>query len=306
MTSTRKIFVDSKDRVSGTSTDFQVRLQNPVEGVTGMILADMIMPVTMYNINSVNNTFYFSERIYNVIESGYSDYYDDGSNQFTVTVSAGNYSVSELMSALKTAVDNEITPAYCTITYSSATSKFTFTVTDNGANLWNYSDDAGIFGVFNLWDEATFEHYHPNKLFRNSLNYVMGFYEYTIPLLAVHMTGGNVPYYQDTEPSFTSSHLHNVLSEPYLYLLCQQVHGAESTSDNNSFRNILHKVPITSYYMEVQFSSSSFHQQPVEVVNPNFGSLDFRLVDSLNRTVDLYGGEFSFSISIFYNENNED
>lgn len=80
--------VDSKFRLAGgTSSDFHYRIElNPAKTYTRITVAQIVLPVTFYQITTQNNTFKLTE----------------GVNQYTVTMPVGNYNIESLKSQLQT------------------------------------------------------------------------------------------------------------------------------------------------------------------------------------------------------------
>jgi len=131
------ILVDSKDRRSGISksnTDFHYFLVNGSGGNGRPIsfekrsrakqyfirLENIRIPVSFYSIASDNNTFTFDE--------------STGNSDVTVTVSAGNYTIDELIAEVETQMDSGGTNDY-TLTYDEITQKVTIASDGAGGNF---------------------------------------------------------------------------------------------------------------------------------------------------------------------------
>ena len=82
------LLLNSKDRSSGTATDCVFHLnENDLHESHSVMLKDIIIPNTMYNIRSTNNTLD----------------YDIGGVAKSVNIPVGSYSIAELVTALNTA-----------------------------------------------------------------------------------------------------------------------------------------------------------------------------------------------------------
>lgn len=106
--------VDSSTRTSGTSSNFQVKIDLPVDNkYNRVIMLSAIIPKSYYVIRSGYNTFILRE----------------GANYFTITIPVGNYSIAELIITLNTLLNavSGIGQEYV-VTYSKLTGKLTFTI----------------------------------------------------------------------------------------------------------------------------------------------------------------------------------
>lgn len=108
--------IDSKDRTNYSQTsanNFRVDLGNPVPGrIVAYGLKSVVCPRTLYNIPATRNTFTFF----------------DGAGNFTVTVPAGNYTMTELLTEIQTLL-NGLSAFVFTLTYSSISGKVTWSTT---------------------------------------------------------------------------------------------------------------------------------------------------------------------------------
>ena len=88
-----------------------------------------LIPYSFYNINSSNNTLFYSV---------------GGINLITLTIPIGNYNVNSLLSVLKTNISSAFT-----ITYDNIKNKFTFTHTTNDFMFMSSSTCLQILGFNN-------------------------------------------------------------------------------------------------------------------------------------------------------------
>lgn len=108
------VTINSFDRANGSDSNFTVTLNGTFrEDFTQMALVNFICTNTFYNVDSTNNTFNFQENIGAVT---------------TATLAVGNYTLTDIITALETAMDAISANARTyTITSSSLTNKLTIT-----------------------------------------------------------------------------------------------------------------------------------------------------------------------------------
>lgn len=105
----RPVLVRSKDRLSGTSTNFRLNHYYPVSG--DYKVHNIQIPRTNFNVNSTNNKVYFI---------------DADAVAYTATIISGSYTSSTLPAALVAAMELVSAQTY-TVTFSSTTGKLTIT-----------------------------------------------------------------------------------------------------------------------------------------------------------------------------------
>lgn len=108
------IVINSKDKTSGTNTDFVVLFNDSsCQQVIKCLVRDVFVPNLFYNINENNNLLYFKQ---------------NAEPATFITVPVGQYNVDNLATTLKTLLDAKL--AFGTtvaITRDSITYKYTFT-----------------------------------------------------------------------------------------------------------------------------------------------------------------------------------
>ena len=112
----RQIFVDSRDRVSGTSTDFTIQLPENLSleaGHRGRI-DSLRVPLTVPTIDSTNNTI--------VVQVG--------GTQYTVTIPVGNYDGPTLSAVIQSLL-NATAPGAWTISYITNKIAMNWSCTNN-------------------------------------------------------------------------------------------------------------------------------------------------------------------------------
>jgi hypothetical protein len=109
-----ELYVDSCRYNYGTNNQFTILLDRALASVKNSKYIKAQIPRTFYGVNSFNNSFVFQEEV---------------GVAFTASVSAGNYTIAEFLTALKTAMDIASTNGRVyTLTHSSITNKITISI----------------------------------------------------------------------------------------------------------------------------------------------------------------------------------
>jgi len=116
------LHLNSKNGVSidGTSNTEEIRFDLPfkLEEIKGIKPLFCTVPMTQYNISSSNNVFEFVEQTGAVTDS--------------TTITPGNYTIDELVTALTTGMNASSSNGYTyTISYNTKTSKITISTSSN-------------------------------------------------------------------------------------------------------------------------------------------------------------------------------
>lgn len=130
------LLIDSRDRISGSSHDFKIQLKPALTSVKSIKLLSVGLPLTNYIVDSTNNKIYFN----------------DGTTDFTATLSNGVYDSDSILSAIKTAMEATGYGGVITVTYSDITLKFTITSTLNISLSWGTTENSAayLFGFNNV------------------------------------------------------------------------------------------------------------------------------------------------------------
>jgi hypothetical protein len=137
------LVIDSRDRVSGTSTNFQVKLNPAIFGVKSIKLVNVVMPNSIYNFTNSNNYLYIAET-------------GAGGGTVGILITPGCYTATQVATIIGQQLTSHSLLGYTyTCTYSTNTLKFTITSTGNFQMLMtsnnNYaSKPAGQILGFNL------------------------------------------------------------------------------------------------------------------------------------------------------------
>jgi hypothetical protein len=116
LTNSRLLRISSKDRSPQSNSRYDIEFNtndNDLHQIKRITLKSVVIPNTQYNINKYNNTLYFPTS-----HTATTDY----------VIKQGQYTTSELITAINTAVNAVISPAVLQITQDLADQKLTFTL----------------------------------------------------------------------------------------------------------------------------------------------------------------------------------
>lgn len=128
-----KIYFNSKDRISGTTTNLKYPLATTIPNVVSIAISNVRLPITYYNVTNKNNTLSIS------LTGG----------DYEVVVENKNYSATDLAATVKTTLGLAlpgVIGAGATVAYNSNTGKFTFSLV--GTNFKVMSSGLGSFMGF--------------------------------------------------------------------------------------------------------------------------------------------------------------
>lgn len=103
------VYVNSKNRSTGVAENFTINLVNPLRHIRYVEVVSAEIPYTYYNTTTLNNTIVWQ---------------DAGATTYAASVAPGNYTTSQFITALQTAMNAQM--AGFTITYLSQTYKLQF------------------------------------------------------------------------------------------------------------------------------------------------------------------------------------
>lgn len=108
----KRVLLDTRDKQTGSTTNepvFSLDVQSQLNGPYGFALKSAVIPNLVYPVNSSNNTFVFAE---------------GGGSNITSTLTAQNYTGTQLASELQTVLNADGGLVY-TVSYDSQTGKLT-------------------------------------------------------------------------------------------------------------------------------------------------------------------------------------
>lgn len=249
----KNIFFNSADRQSGSSHNFILKYDlRQFYKCDHYYISSLVMPFSYYVINSNNNQLVFLHPTV-------------GGGSTTITVTAGNYSASELVTSIQTSLD-AISAGAWTISYDTKTGKFSF------------STSATSFGL-----DATAS----NSILHN----LMGFDKTTYAASTATKTSTNVADLSGPKYIYLKS---NALAFKSQY---------EPISSNSALKNVILGIPVevnpfdTIVYKNYDDTSNT---KPYEREFPNI--IDIQLVDENNNEVNLNGCDFQFEIIAYFSD----
>lgn len=243
------IVINSEDRLnySGTtSTNFRIQVANPVKSrIVGYGLKSAIIPKTNYNIPAIRNEFEI----------------EDSVDTKVVTVPAGNYTMTELLTTIQGILNGFGVDTY-TLTYSSLTGKVTFTST---------------FATFIL---------NPNLIFQQgSVLYKLGFNPNTA--------------YTAVAGTLTAPNVADISGIKEVFIKIKQLTQYMSNTTNSSlnfkvdfggcFGSIVYFADEAKYHQYFNVS-----QDTIQAI----GFYDVSLVDIYGVPVDINGRDWSFVLQL--------
>lgn len=264
-------YIDSRNRISGTSTNFTYRIDLPPNNFNRVCLLQASIPKSWYLFDNTNNTFILRE---------IDQVSPFGTYNLTITVPVGNYTrinlASIVTSLLNTASDSisagPFTNTY-TVSYptSSQTNTNKFTYTSTSVSYERLKTASFIFSD-------------------NNCNIPFGFNE------------GTYPFSNGTSVIGTliSSNAINLASKTRLFLKSNLCPLANKQNLQEIFTNNVQDNGIVVYQQnEIDANSKLF--------NSNDDSLfSFQLCDRFGYVVDLNGLDMVFSIYLYtYDNTNE-
>lgn len=130
------LYLDSGHRTSGTTSNYTIRLDSPIDRVTSIEIISAEIPYTFYTVSNVNNTLLLS----------------DGTHMYTYNMPQGNYSVQNFTDTLSAGLDNAFAangiPAGFSATFSQMSYEFTIThKTQQFQLFYNGSTLASVIGL---------------------------------------------------------------------------------------------------------------------------------------------------------------
>lgn len=280
-TRSQTIYVDSRDRYYNNypnSNEYIVDLAYGFKDVISLELISADIPKTQYNVHSNNNTLYLNKT------NGASDAdLKVKSNYTAVTIDVGNYSSSDLVTALQTKI-RAFTGTNATVTLDAKTQKLSLGVL--GADFRIYLNDSVSSSTGATKLEPT----------SGSLANMLGF-------------SANTQYISASGASLAASGSINMNGENYIVLKIDNIDRTEGS--NNTFRGAFAKLSVAdkSYGDIKQLKVSDFGAKCIEVFNPYLGRLNKLKLSFYNHDGTLYdfnGAEhcLAFEVRTLYRNNN--
>lgn len=110
-----QLFVNSENRSSGTASNFKTRLNRGINNIESIKVRSVEIPNSFYPVNSNNNTIQFQDNV---------------PNTYSVTLTAGSYTASELLTEIETKMSASLA-GFTGGSFDDNTLKFTLTNSTN-------------------------------------------------------------------------------------------------------------------------------------------------------------------------------
>ena len=273
----KKVYIDSYYKVSGTSSDFTIDLPETVQLEDNMLcqIHEVSIPHSWYSIQKGVNDRLFID----VEHSGASPW----TARAMITLTEGNYSVSELAGHLQTIMNNYFNdPTYApqradtfAVSRSNPLNKIQISI--------NYNDTQ-----FQLLPDAnvlTFPSWFPDISGVDNINSI----NQILNNKTLTTNDFNNPYIS----GFID--LQRVKS---LYLHCNEISNFNQlTVAGNS--SIVKKINVSVPYLGITNDNELSSVDYVDVSGKILRRLHFRLTDHLNQVVNLNGVDISFTLTFF-------
>lgn len=237
----------SINRTSGTDSDFISYSDQNLPRYKEIRLHQFVMINGLYNVTDTNSGFYFT-----VADDA------DGTNavDYDFTLTNGYYDVNTIRAALKTGIENLISPLTVTITNLSSTGKFSFTLS-GGKYLRVNATSGGASSAPGL------------------LNLLLGFSRSSD---------------SDFDTVLIPGREYNMNRYANLYLLCDLVRNRGWLSATNDLSPQIGSIPIGSVGFQQQLVyEPAGNQEFIRIQDADINTVHFWLVDDQGNKVDLNG-----------------
>ena len=259
----RLINVDSRFRAnySDPTTDFSFKLEHPYKNLIRVRLASIEIPNTFYTFSQANkNTILGFQTTDSTAKSVI----------FKIQIPDGNYTATELITAIQ---QQFVTP---NTTYGTT---FTIQLIPNSRKVTITNNRSFIFDTGTTPDSQ-------KKWFYYGLGYYLGFPDkgYTIT---------SSPY------TITSSQCINTLGSPYLLLEVNDYYSVEQKTTQNYIQCLAKIIVNKDKYETIENNGSNMLSNDVIFPSPtDLSTIRVRLLDAYGNVVDLCGANFSFALEI--------
>jgi hypothetical protein len=281
--------VDSRFRSNygETSASFAYALPHPYKNVIRLRLASVEIPNTFYAFTEQNNSFTIKAR--DILSA---------TRLFTITISPGNYTAAELVTAIQAQFDSVLRDPYglfFTIALDPPTNKITITHTGiavypvTGPNPVP-SDSANPFDI-TFASLETFEYQYTNFGLGHNLGYRMPSY---------HVTNAVT-----TSPSPLTTYvlpaeaLINVNGANYLLLCVNDFQTVEHKTDKTYLQPLAKIIVRQQKNTVIYDDGASFMSNDIIFPSPqDVKHLIIKVLDPYGKVVDLNGAEISLTLEI--------
>lgn len=258
---TKQLFINSKDRTSGSasSSNFIYKLNRPVEHVHRIGVRRVILPFSYYVFNSNNNVITF----------------DEGGGDLTATITAGNYTKTELETEIKTRMDAAGGDTY---TVSINTNTYLLTISSTGTFELDFRTSTNAASAYDQlgFDDANYatagSHTSPNAV---NLNGPLALY-----IRSNELSGG-------TRGRFINQNVgSNIIFEITVTALPNEMILAQTAT------------PIMIEYVQDRHYTSGQHVNENSKFGRTIRDIDISLIDDSGDVVNLNGRNIIIELDI--------
>ena len=269
-----KVYIDSRlKRIeSNSDSDFWVELPETLEMEqnVGMIITDITIPSTWYNINTNNNNFYFRSFVPGQELVAYND--------FVITLEPQNYNLTELANALHALMNIAAGGEVYTVNERAQTGDIQFGSFQANLRTRILNDDELKTRVGGTWNGGYYDMNNLrtlNSMLRiNNLNNDARSIQFPINTVRTGLV--------DLNP------IHNV------YITSTKLSNY-STISLNGQRNVLKKLIVDATFGGMNTYDYAFVEEAINVSGLSIKLVDFQIRDVNSNIIDLNGSHVSFA-----------
>jgi hypothetical protein len=262
----KKVYIDTRYKTvdSNSDSDFFIELPLAVNIPDKCIcyIDDIVLPVSWTMIDNRNNKLYLGFKIGTAIA------------EETVTIPSGNYNGITFGKASEITINTVLNPfsTRVDITYDNINNKISILMTDERETVEGELEliiipDDEVASLFSI---------HPSEIL--SVNGVL------------MLKGASVIY-----PTIPKTFYLDMHTTRNLYLTSSSL-GSFNTISNFGLDSIIKKIPVRYNYNEMLFDGSEAGYDFLDISRSTLKRIDFKLLDSAGRVVNLNGNHFSFSL----------
>jgi hypothetical protein len=276
----RVIYIDARSRIkTGSGSNFTVEIVNRDPFIGTMVIKEINIPFSFYQINSSNNQLDFTESV---------------GGAFTATLPPGNYTAASLPLAIKAALDfSSSTPVTYTVTLNTSTLKLFITPSSGAISM--------------EWATG------PNSA--NSAHLILGFPKLDVPLALTVDSPNTINTQPENYIFLRSNAIKNIESAPVANVIADNDVDDDSAviakiPIQGEFGDILHyeefqvltrRFPVnTTKLGMLDFRLTFYQDNPIDLNGNDRVSLTLLLMEekSKNRRIKRIGVDPRFAVDI--------
>lgn len=265
----KKIYIDSRYRTSDSKSESDFTIDLPrsfnIPDDTVAYIDDIVLPVSWRTITENNNMFHFS-----LMYGGYYLHY-------TETIKPGNYNGTSFAAALELVSNSHVDSdkVFIEITYDFLNNNITFKLYDRRTNA-----DPDDWMSLRIWtNSALLERAQENDITNpRTINQI------------INLKDDVFLYKNESFTSYLDLHITR-----NLYLLSSAL-ASYDTISNFGNDTIIKKIPVRGNVNDIIFDNASEGFDYLNVSRRTLRHIDFKLVDTENKVVNLNGAHWSCSI----------